>query len=1471
MAVSVRVALTQKSRPYKIEIYGLQDDFIGTLQSYNDSFIGQVVEPVIDIKDDGSQSFTCSIPKFYINPETNLKTENPRWSDIKNGVLAQNTRVLKVFMQTENETKVYAFIIDKITDKRDSHFSVYKEIEANGLAFAELGKQGYKLELNSHTLETDYEKDNNTVATIDYWLDKVFPNERDNSGKIIKWLTPWSYEISMDWSHYSAKNRLSSKIYEDPYISSWTLDEGNGNTEPRLEPGSREEGKEKARYIDCKHSNKYNITQTLAETFGVFCVYEYKCDERGRFLHNYTVNGQVWTGRKVIFYNRAIKANYPFYIDYQKNLTSISRTSDSSEVYSKLYVTPIQSAATETGYVSIADTPVNPLLDDFILNFDYLYNTGSISDYQRNFIKTYEVATYKINSELVNISPDIEHLTVEINDAEAEIKVIENEIKSAEESLVEYQGLQNNPLIADSVTKNKDNAYSVIFTQDGDCYSAKLRLEGVDVGSIEGYEDFKYDPYKKIFPSTTHPLIATYSKRHLADSDNNFYILLNDYGYPCEIYASLGNTSIKSGKTLVYLSLTYSPKSAYETICSQLRSAIANKTRIKSDKTQNLDTLKSRLEEIESKYDGFIEQKNYWNNKLELVLGPALREGYWTPDSYEDPGEKVEKDLLGSFQENYTAVGAKRIFDNKYFASEEKGYYYDTAYEVNNQKRYYDYILLDNSTLAAWRDKNLEELVLHLTHPNKQGDLLPERLLYENAGFIFAFIKRSGDTDIRPALLLNNTSVAYDDYDMITYSFQGEALSNVALERKSGSYTLYYPRIAVFDNHVNYFSDNLKITSYRGTNYKEQEAKLLKKYEDYHVLTRQGKPYFTLKITDVNTLDDILNGNYHISYQLSRANEMLYLDAKEVARDNSQPRYSYELTVSNIPEEIKFVDLGQLVYINDHSLGIHAASGYISGVKYALDKPQDDELTIQNYKTKFEDLFSTITASSEAMKNNSVAYNIAAGAFTPGGQIEGSVLQNSINNNNVSFNYSNTNVVIDPDQGIILTNTSPYMNGVYGQVALRGGGIFLSDAIDAAGGRIWSTGITPSGINASMITAGQLDTETIRIFSGSNLAFQWNAEGIFAYQRNKDGIPDMNAYVKYSDKGLQYIRGNNTEVDLGWNGLLISTQGGSTELTGDKGLVVYYGEKNDAGNNYAVRIGHFNQRKEDGSYEDGSYGLRLYNKVEKDGTFDYVPTLISSEKGELWLKDTLRIGTEKYNDGGIETENPGIVGITGAGEVKVNEITGELEYPIRFWAGDSRMDVAPFWVREDGSFSATKGAIGGWILGKDTLTSKDGNTTLSSEGDERINVNDNFIVNKDGSIIAKQAEIHGAIYAESGKIGGFTVEEIIDSAIGDPDKLTIVLSSSQGTVATTDDYYITRLNVTIYKGNTEFTEEEYAQYKYYWEYSTEDAPDSWYNLMTADDENIVENDYTLEPYYDCVNLLSSSIYIRCRLEGGESA
>jgi hypothetical protein len=37
---------------------------------------------------------------------------------------------------------------------------------------------------------------------------------------------------------------------------------------------------------------------------------------------------------------------------------------------------------------------------------------------------------------------------------------------------------------------------------------------------------------------------------------------------------------------------------------------------------------------------------------------------------------------------------------------------------------------------------------------------------------------------------------------------------------------------------------------------------------------------------------------------------MLYFDAKNVARDNAYPKYSYEVKISNIPETTNFYELG---------------------------------------------------------------------------------------------------------------------------------------------------------------------------------------------------------------------------------------------------------------------------------------------------------------------------------------------------------------------------------------------------------------------------------------------------------------------------------------------------------------------------------------------------------------------------------
>lgn len=1470
--------------------------------------------------------------------------ENPRWGDIKNGILAENTRILKVFLEEDGEIKVYPFIVDKITDKRDSHFSVYKEIEANGLAFAELGKQGYKLELNSHTVEVDLEKDKNTVTTIQYWLDKVFPNEKDQNGNIIKWLTPWCYELRMDWSNYTAANRASNKIYEDSYVSSWALkNEDNAAVETTLEPAGFEEGLEKARPIECANSNKYNITQTLAETFGVFCVYEYKCDNRGQFIGKYyeSIGDGVrieWTGRKVIFYNRAIKANEPLFVDYQNNLTSISRTADSTELYTKLYVTPIETSLTDTGYVSIADTEVNPLLDDFILNFDYLYSKGSITDYQYSYLNTYRVELHRLNNKLRNASPDIESLTIEINDLEAKVAALEKEIESAEETFQEYQTLRDNDVTNTAIVRDEANAYSVVFSVDQDCYSAKLRLEGINKDSIQGYNNYKYET--ELFSVSKGNLIISESSKRLTltSSNENFYVLLDEYGYPSEIYASLGNSLFGEDKTsIVYLKLVYSPSNAYQSICEQLQELIAEKTEARDSLKEILGTDEDGaktgkykdLEDKEKAYDLILEEKELLNRKFELIMGPALREGYWTPETYDDHGQKVEKFDLSGFSIKEPTTGAELVYDSNYFDEEETGYYYDDALEM--EKHYYNYIPIKND-YSLWKDTNIEDFVVVLSDPNItytvtgsaltagnyyiiydstkyyfniandlpvdtvltitkvstnlyltfsnstitlsktalanaanltdrfQGinNYLGERLLYNNAGFIFAFIK-VGTNAVEPVILLNDSSINYIKYTKVSYRVEGDNsfdertfTSNITTPTAAG-YTLYYPRIIFSDKNVNYKSDLFTVETYTGA-YDSTTSGKLEKYEDYIPLMRGGKVHITLKITNRNNLSSILDNKYYLFYQISRANEMLYLDAKEVARENSQPKYSYELSVANVPDKTTFIDLGQLVYINDHALGVHAATGYISGIKLKLDKPQDDELTIQNYKTKFEDLFSTITASSEAMKNNSVAYNIAAAGFTSNGQIQGSVLQTSINNNNISFNFSNTNVQIDDTQGIILTNTSPYMNGVYGQVALRGGGIFLSNSIDENGNRIWSTGITPTGINASLLTAGQLDTSMIRIFAGNNLAFQWNPEGIFAYTRNEDGVPNLNKYVRYSDKGLQYVDNDFTAVDLGWNGLLISTQGGSTELTGDLGLTVYYGQKNEQGTNYAVRLGKF--------AEDSEYGLRLYKEVITNGQASYTPTLVTTNSGELWLQDSIKVGNA---DNGV--------GLSGTGTSYTDD-EGNIYSPVRFWAGSANKETAPFWVREDGSIRATQatiegminaieGKIGGWIIDKDNLISPDGLTTLAATGNERININDNFIVDSTGKMTAKEANIKGHIEATSGKIGGMTIdtlEEDLSELLGDPNVLRVQLISSKGTVANSNNLFVTNFEVLIYKGNVEISEEEYSNYRYYWEIS-EDG-----NFWTALEDENSDVPYTLSRVQPYEGTLEHSTFVRCRVE-----
>ena len=1145
--MSATLNFNAKKRPYKIEVFGLQDNFIGVLQTYEDRFLGQVIEPNISIKKDGTQTFECRIPKFFLSEIPNQKIINPLWEDVEKGIIAENTCVIKVTIDFDGEIKTYPFIIDKIINKRETDFSVYKEITGNGLAFAELGKIGYKLELNSYTLEEDFKKNPDTTANINYWLDKIFPNKKNEKGEVTQWLTPWCYEIRMDWRSYlnttdntylEGGNSVwpenyteyftgdsdeilddanvivdagggeqiyelldSGKIYEKPYVADWKVSNG------KIQPIAINSLLEKARYIDCHNSNKYNITQTLAENFEVFCTYEYACDTNGYFKKTYVDdNGKIWTGKKVVFFNKAVKTDNPFVLNYEHNLQNIKRIIDSSEIYTKMYVTPISSEIMDTGYISIANTTANPLLDDYILNFDYLHSVGSISDWQMEEIERFKVKIHNYNKKLIELENNYNNLIVELNNLEANYTTHENQLSSAREQLVNYQRLRDSEITNTPVIKDEYNTCTttVVPQPSSEIVMGQLRLEGINPSSIIGYSNYDYKT--ELFNAENLVFVQGILEAN-AINENKWYIISDEYGFPKSIFTSRNNKIFKPAPegvfgenfnintgAIVYLKLEYNPKNKYSAICESFEKLISREL----IKLEELSILIGNADDInEEKWTGLKKeialneqerekiqtQKEESIFNLERILGPALREGYWQPDNYEDPGQSYQKEISYS-NDNIKEENASFIFDELSFPEEQKEYYYNDPQNITEEgKVYYSFIDLSNIyPLITYEQKNpIDSFCIKLLHPiykwqlqndnelisnsnyyflldgkyytfntpensflnkdviilntktnnNKiapyisitredeilydyiptvQSDDKPDstkyynitnaffsvnsylskRQLYNNAGFCFSFLKDKNTGKIIPVALLQNENINYSDYTTILCSFDNnETLQEIdKIESNNGDYNIVYPRIFLDHNNVNYDSDVFTLE-----NKKDNQYNILSNFEDYMILLRKGKVYVTLKITNANIPYQIINDSYRITYQVSRANEMLYLDAVQVAKDNSKPKYSYEITKANLPEEVNSVELGQLVYISDYNVDIYKEYGYISEINLKLDKPSNDSLVVENYKTKFEDLFASITVQNEAMKQNQNLYNIAAASFTPSGQVKQETLQ----------------------------------------------------------------------------------------------------------------------------------------------------------------------------------------------------------------------------------------------------------------------------------------------------------------------------------------------------------------------------------------------------------------------------------------------------------------------------------------------
>lgn len=388
--------------------------------------------------------------------------------------------------------------------------------------------------------------------------------------------------------------------------------------------------------------------------------------------------------------------------------------------------------------------------------------------------------------------------------------------------------------------------------------------------------------------------------------------------------------------------------------------------------------------------------------------------------------------------------------------------------------------------------------------------------------------------------------------------------------------------------------------------------------------------------------------------------DLYYLTAASVAEVSARPEVSYQLDVvalSALPEHesLKYF-VGDIVTVEDEEYFGYTITKYgtrtpkkekiiINEIDYNLSEPDQDKITVQNYRDKFESLFSRISAATKQLEYNQKAYAQAAESFNSDGTIVDSVMRKTLANGEIDYSSYNQTIRLN-DDGI--TVSSP--KNTKRLVRISAGGVYVSNT----SGETWSAAITGAGIATELLSAGVINADTINIRSGDDFAFKWNRNGIhsFSYTQDKTKI-DYNTYVRMDRYGLYGIQ----------NGPKITTYDASgTAVTADASDWVpkdLQDLKNHAQFGFTWN-GFFMKNK----YNNG------YVSIDNDSDIRVVQVLNGKETEKIRIgalqrlgRDVTKFGINIFNDKGeavFETNDNGDITISGVIYASAGEFTGKI-------------------------------------------------------------------------------------------------------------------------------------------------------------------------------------------------------------------
>ena len=972
-------------RNYEVSVWTLQDSFLATLKPLNVDYKGQIQSNPVILKDDGTLSYSFSIPMYVY--EGTERIINPIWYTTKDGTIAETMRKIKYIVNKgEPSEQVFEFEITNVSEHHESDTTLFCDVETSGLFFEELGKTGYKISLSGEMFyDEDYkwftkERDeeghiivpNQPHATLSYWNNKVlerWTGENVNAAQ-------WYYDIQMDHSGYGQEGMYSDEVYEDEYVSSWN-DDGT--------PASIETFKVKERLIDIEESNIYNITQKIAETFGVFCRYEYLYDD------NYHI-----IGRKVVYYNNFIREREGYLdITYPYNSSNITRTRDGADIATKLFVRSVENGFSDSGLTSITTAAPNKSLEDYILNFDYLYSIGTISKEQYEYIEEYETQMRAYNKDLITLEQQLIDLESKLPEYEAQQTVLQNSVTLDKEAIASSSALFN------AITGGTGTIIIGPSAPD----TAVLLEDSSSNYSVKTY--YLKTSRQGIIPETLK-IYATHMGSTVTNEIKGTPVL-DEFGG----VAKVTNIIKPSDSILVYLTYEYSPSLYYEKVKKVWESKLATD---QNDLTKYDELVATTKEEVKLKriaYNNLLEEKQTLVKDFEHIMGPALREGYWQPDDYQDYGAK----FIDSIQLNARAEDkagstpyASLIWDDKLFEEEQ-----DIKYKigVGQEDKYYLCINL-SSVWAQVKDK-LDEISFIFFDFNNTPiyPYTPRNARSFGIGSQceLVFIKNNGS--VIPALLITGATSMTDSeiqymrstaqfgimkstYNPSTQSIEINITDNVDLSglwyALSDNTKIVYPRIRINNLLMKNVSDETAI--------KYNDIRL-DEYTDYYVLSRDDSYYITIRPKAIFKQAD-LTKIFSFKYTISNADTYIYLDGLKVAKENAYPKVSYDVNLSAVnPNLLKTIYslLGRVANINDTDLKLENVQGYISEIEMNPDDMSQDSVVIKNYRNKFEDLFSSIVAQTEEMKKSAYAISVVESGFNADGSFTTDTLAKSVTSN----------------------------------------------------------------------------------------------------------------------------------------------------------------------------------------------------------------------------------------------------------------------------------------------------------------------------------------------------------------------------------------------------------------------------------------------------------------------------------------